>query len=163
MAGWTCGKGAGRSKQKFGVSTLLEAMSWQSRPSWDPRHCSPPLLSQGENPCPPSGCGGGGAMRHDPHGFVIDECSRLSVEVPCSEWYGDPIGPTSNLVTHCIACTYLLHATMSSFHHLCSLVQSTLLGLGRGSSLAAVGWCRCDKVQCFLQGGMWLNIVISPS
>ena len=163
MAGWTCGKGAGRSKQKFGVSTLLEAMSWQSRPSWDPRHCSPPLLSQGENPCPPSGCGGGGAMRHDPHGFVISECSHLSVAVACSKWYDNPIDPTSNLVTHCIACTYLVHATMSSFHHLCSLVQSTLLGLGRGSSLAAVGWCRCEKVQCFLQGGMWLNIVISPS
>ena len=161
MAGWTCGKGAGRSKQKFGVSTLLEAMSWQSRPSWDPRHCSPPLLSQGENPCPPSGCGGGGAMRHDPLGFVIGECSCLSVTVACSEWYGDPIDRTSNLVTHCIACTYHVRATMSSFHHR-SLVWSTLLGLGRRSSLAAVGWCRSDKVHCFLPGGEWVTVIVGP-
>jgi hypothetical protein len=70
----------------------------------------------------PSGHGGGGAMRHDPLGFVVGECSRLSVAVACSEWYGDPIDPTSNLVTHCIACTYIVHATKSSFHHLFPLV-----------------------------------------
>ena len=110
----------------------------------------------------PSGHGGGGAMRHDPVGFIISECSHLSVAVACSKWYDNPIDPTSNLVTHCIACTYLVHAAMTSFRHLCSLVGSKLLGLGRRSSLIAVGWCRRDRVQRFLQGGIWLNVIIGP-
>ena len=107
----------------------------------------------------PSGHGGGGAMRHDPVGFIISECSHLSVAVACSKWYDNPIDPTSNLVTHSIACTYLVHATKSSFHHLFPWVP----WLGRGSSLTAVGWCRCDEVRCFLQGGVWLNVVIDRS